>query len=202
MAQMEEKETDGDTDDDRSVETTKSTNSRSGESRKSRGSNTTGWSGFQGVTSETEVLPVYKQRDNSIRSFNDLKHVFLLDSGSTIGGTIMNADFVTDVKPSKSPIGMRTNTGGKSLTVEAKVPGFGKVWYDPEQMANIFGLSKLVKQYRVTFDSAIDNSFHVHTNDGVIDFSCTEEGLYAYRPTENFLKMVAKEKGMMPPRRP
>ena len=38
-----------------------------------------------------------------------------MDSGSIINKTKMNPDFVTEVKPSKQPLGMKTNAGTNTL---------------------------------------------------------------------------------------
>ena len=54
----------------------------------------------------------------------------ILDTGSTIAGTIMNPDFVTNVQPASRPITMSTNAGSKRMTVEGTVPGFGPVYFD------------------------------------------------------------------------
>ena len=190
--------TDGDgISDDESVQSSTSTNSRSGRNKKSSSSKS-GWSGFQGYNNvATNNTTAGKDSINmNTINYTNLKDVFILDSGSTIDGTIMNPNFVINVCPSQSPIGMMTNVGAKTLTVEAEVPGFGQVWFDPEQMANIFGLSKLSKKFRVTYDSEKEDAFFVYTNDGIIKFGCTSEGLYAYCPTKQFINSVANTKNL------
>jgi len=62
---------------------------------------------------------------------------------------------------------MHTNAGAHTLNLKAEVPCFGKVYYDPNHIANIFGLAKMVDTANyVTSDSRIDNAFHVWT-DGI-----------------------------------
>jgi len=39
---------------------------------------------------------------------------------------------------------MHTNAGARTLNLKAEVPAFGKVYYDPDHIANIFGLAKMV----------------------------------------------------------
>ena len=46
------------------------------------------------------------------------------------------------------------------------LPEYGEVWYHPNGIANILSLAKVIKKYRVTFDSHDDNAFHVHKEDG------------------------------------
>ncbi|MGC9261855.1 MAG: hypothetical protein ACP5I8_17490, partial [Phycisphaerae bacterium] len=128
-----------------------------------------------------------------------MKDVILLDSGSSIGATFMNPDLVTDIKMAKQPINMTTNAGEKLIGLEGQVKGFGKVYYDPTMMANIFGLSEMVDRCRVTFDSDVEDAFVVHVKDGKIKFSRTPEGLYAYKPTKRYLAEVAESKQMSPP---
>jgi hypothetical protein len=90
---------------------------------------------------------------------------------------------------------MATNTGTKTLNLKGDVIGFGKAWYDPGFMANIFGFAKMAEQHRITYDSDIEDAFLVHTEDGdTIKFDRTPEGLYAYRPPQEFLDEVAKTK--------
>ena len=55
-----------------------------------------------------------------------------MDSRSTINATIMNPDFVTNIKTSNKPLGMRTNAGMKNMNIEGNVPGFRRMWFDPD----------------------------------------------------------------------
>ncbi|MGC8551172.1 MAG: hypothetical protein ACP5M4_15955 [Acidobacteriaceae bacterium] len=94
---------------------------------------------------------------------------------------------------------MTTNAGSKVIGLEGHLNGFGKVYYDPTSMANIFGLAQLADKYRVTFDSEVENAFVVHVDDRVVKFACTPEGLYAYKPNDHYLAEVAESKCMNPP---
>jgi hypothetical protein len=85
------------------------------------------------------------------------------------------------------------------MSLEGQVKKFGRVYYDPTQMANIFGFAKLVDKYRISYDSDVEDTFSVHTEDGVVKFTRSDEGLYVYKPTSDFLKEVAGTKGMQPP---
>jgi hypothetical protein len=162
-------------------------------SRSTRGRK--GWSGYQ-LQTLSKAKNVHKQCTGNHSS---LKDVILLDSGSSIGATFMNPDLVTNVKVAKDPIMMTTNAGTKVIGLEGQVTGFGKVHYDPTMMANIFGLSEMVDRYRVTFDSQVEDAFIVHLKDAKIKFARTPEGLYAYKPTKQYLVEVAESKGMSPP---
>jgi hypothetical protein len=76
---------------------------------------------------------------------------------------------------------------------------YGKVYYDPDQLANIFGLASAIKKYRVTYDSDKEDAFLMHTKDNIVKFERTPEGLYAFKPTEDFLRQVADWKQMKAP---
>ena len=97
---------------------------------------------------------------------------------------------VTIIKSSKYPLVMNTNAGSKLLNKQANVIGFRKVWFDETQMANIFGVAGTVDQYRVTYDSAQEDSFNVYTKYGIIKF---KNGLYTFKPKRCFLEEVAQK---------
>jgi hypothetical protein len=104
--------------------------------------------------------------------------VILLDTGLTLEATFMNPDLVTDIQVSKTPIWMTTNTGSKKIDLEATVPGFGSTWFDPNQIAKIYGFSHMADQHRVTYDSNKEDAFLVHSDSGTIKFERTPDGLY------------------------
>jgi hypothetical protein len=97
---------------------------------------------------------------------------------------------------------MATKAGTKTLNLKGYVIGFGKAWYDPDFMANIFGFAKMAEQHRITYDSNIEDAFLIHTEDGdVLKFEHSSEGLYAYRPPKEFLDLVARTKTKTKPAR-
>ena len=81
-----------------------------------------------------------------------MKTKFILDTGSTIGATVMNPDLVTNIRPSEKPLLMSTNAGTKRLSLDAGVDGFGVAKFDNEQLANIFGFLHMVEKYSITYD--------------------------------------------------
>ena len=89
---------------------------------------------------------------------------------------------------------MQANAGSKVVMLEADVAGIGTAYYDPTQVANIFGFAHMADKYRVTYDSSVEDAFLVHTNDGIIKFDRTPEGLYVLKPTAKFLNHVAATK--------
>ena len=45
-----------------------------------------------------------------------------------------------DIQDTKFALLMNTNAGTKVLNKQANIIGFGKAWFDKDQMTNIFGL--------------------------------------------------------------
>jgi len=95
---------------------------------------------------------------------------------------------------------MHTNAGARTLMLEAEVAAFGKVYYDPDHIANIFGLAKMVDAADyVTFDSRIDDAFHVWKDDRQTIFARTPANLCACKPAAHCLEQLASSKNMLPP---
>ena len=155
-------------DDDVSVRSNRSTRSTSQNRRSGHQDQVSPWSAFQ-QDSIIKNEDVFKQC-NKCHHESKWSDVIMLDTGSTMGATIMNPDFVTNIRLAKKPITMQTNAGSKLITLEADVSGFGTAYYDPTQVANIFGFAHMADKYRVTYDSKVEDAFLVHTGDGVIKF--------------------------------
>jgi hypothetical protein len=136
----------------------------------------------------TNVQMVLNQEQIDVRKSGG---VILLDTGSTMS-IFHEPNWVEDIKKS-SPIHMSTNAGVRSVNRKANVPGFGEVWFDDDAIANIFGFANLVDKYRVTYDSQEEDAFIVHTENGRVKFERTPEGLYAYRLTDSYKKILTKQ---------
>ena len=147
-----------------------------------------GWCGFQYKQTQATQL---KQ---SGKSYEGLRDEIILDTGSTLPATFMNPEMVTGIQKTKFPLVMNTNAGSKVLDKQANVIGFGKAWFDEDQMANIFGFAGTVDRYKVTYDSSKEDAFSVHTENGVVKFQRNKDGLYTYKPKECYLEEVAERK--------
>ena len=130
--------------------------------------------------------------------YTHLCNIIILDTGSTLNTTFMNPELVTDIQQANTPITMTTNTGTKKIDLKVTVPGLGQTWFDPTQIANIFGFSHMADKYRITFDSDQEDTFLVHSDKGGIKFKRTEDGLYAYKPTTDYTKKVAAMNATIP----
>jgi hypothetical protein len=158
-----------------------------------------GWAAVQ-VKSDDEPAQglVLKQQSK----WTSLAGKIILDTGSTISATIMNPDFLTDIRPATKPMTMSTNAGSKRLSMVGNIPGFGTAYFDPTGIANIFGFSHLAKLGSIFFDSGIDSTirFEPHgRKDKTIEFKRMPEGLYAYQPDSHFLNTVAFRKRLLSP---
>jgi hypothetical protein len=95
---------------------------------------------------------------------------------------------VTNIRESKTTLELATNAGTRTTKKIADVPGYGTVWYDKATIANIFGLSKLKKKHRVTYDSEKEDAFIVHMSNATLKFKCNPKGLYPYKVSDEYLK--------------
>jgi len=87
---------------------------------------------------------------------------------------------------------MITNAGNKLLDKEGDVPGFMKAYQDDDNMTNVFSLAKCTDQFPVTFDSRIDNAFHLHTPCGIARVPRTDKDIYAFTPPPILASQVAE----------
>jgi hypothetical protein len=138
------------------------------ESAKSTRSSRVGWSG----------LLIEKQSLYNDEAQSRLKNCITLDNGSTLS-LFSNPDLVENIRITKTTLALATNAGVKQSNQEAMVPGFGKVYFDADAIANIFGFSDLKKKHRITYDSNKEDAFLVHMgNEKILKFECSPEGLY------------------------
>ena len=113
------------------------------------------------------------------------ENCILLDSGLTLS-LFSNPELVKNICTTRRTLALATNASVKHSNKEATVPGFGTVYYDEDAIANIFGLSDLKKNHRVTYDSNKEDAFLVHMNDKIIKFECSPDGLYQYKVSDNY----------------
>jgi hypothetical protein len=136
---------------------------KSYKSTTSKASSQIGWSG----------LIVEQSLYNDDRDANHrLKNRITLDNGSTLS-LFSNPDLVQDIQTSSKTLSLATNAGVKQSNCEANMPGFGKVYYDEDAIANIFGLSDLKQKHRITYNSNKEDAFLVHMDNEIIKFECS-----------------------------
>jgi hypothetical protein len=106
-------------------------------------------------------------------------------AGSTLS-LFSNSELVENIRTTGRTLALATNAGVKHSNKKATVPDFGTVYYDEDAIANIFGLSDLKKNHRVTYDSNKEDAFLVHMNDKMIKFECSPDGLYQYKVSKDY----------------
>ena len=104
----------------------------------------------------------------------------LLDSQSTID-VFCNADLLEKIYKSDTTLTIVCIAGVKTTDWKGHLSRYGWVWYYPEGIANTLLLSRAKQRYRVTYDSATDNCFHVHKdNKKILKFKEATRRLYYF----------------------
>jgi hypothetical protein len=104
----------------------------------------------------------------------------LLDSQSTTDA-FSNPDLLRDIHEVRGSLTIHTQAGKAVTKLRGTVPGYGKVWYCPDGIANILSLANVAKTRLVRFDSTSGNQFEVTRDDGSPRvFKQSEHGLYYY----------------------
>src|SRR5210317_344395 len=180
----------GDDDELSTTETSQGRQSRSSDESSTAKKKKSGWSRFQTHLLQVQGMSM-KQSDGR---FTSLRDEILLDTGSTLNATFTNPDLVTNIRQSASTLMMKTNAGTKMIQKKADVNGFGPTWFDESQMANIFGFASTADKYRIRYDSAEEDAFHVYTKHGIVKFRRNKDGLYTYKPHQTYLDEVSRDK--------
>ena len=89
---------------------------------------------------------------------------------------------------------MQTNAGSTRIDLEGNFFGLGVMYWDEDLKVNIVRFADLITQYRITYDSEVEDAFYVHTDNGIIKFVRYGK-LYGYKVSEKYLNAVAKSEG-------
>ncbi|MEM7385683.1 MAG: hypothetical protein AAF514_12125, partial [Verrucomicrobiota bacterium] len=114
----------------------------------------------------------------------------ILDTRLTFSA-VNDETLLTGVEKTKDIIRMETNVGSRILDTQGTMPGMTqKVWLDKKSIANIFSFKNVKNDYRVTYDSFVEDAFILHMKNGKIKFEANESGLYMHTFLENYLRPV------------
>jgi len=131
-----------------------------------------GFSGFQ----------ISKLMDSS-------NHDILLDTGSTFD-LFKDEALLYDIQDANTPLRYTTNGGRNTASQTGIFKGVGRVWFDKDAMLKIFSMKTMVTNFRVTFDSAKDDAFHVHMGNNIVKFRPGPNGLYTATPNKSYYKAI------------
>jgi hypothetical protein len=102
----------------------------------------------------------------------------LLDNQSTVD-VFCNPTLLRNIRKVDRSMHIQCTAGTTSTNMMGDLDGYGPVWYHPEGIANILSLSRVKKNFRVTFDSEKENVFKLIRPDGTVRmFNESSSGLY------------------------
>ena len=73
-----------------------------------------------------------------------------------------------------STLSLATNAGTMMTNLQAELPGYSTVWFDPQAMTNVLCFSNKVKQYPIQYLQELD-TFQVQLHD-CVNISSYEQG--------------------------
>jgi hypothetical protein len=89
----------------------------------------------------------------------------LLENQLTVN-VFYNKELLKNIRKSDAHMDIHCNAGVTSTNLIGDLPGYSRVWYHPNGIANILSLARVKEKHRVTFDSNGANQFVVHKKDG------------------------------------
>ena len=124
-----------------------------------------------------------------------MKDWIILDNGSTMS-LFTNPSLVEKIRESKNTLELHTNTGCKRNKMEADVPGYGMVWFNPDAIVNIFQFADLVDKHRITYDSVKEDAFLIHMPQKIVKFKRSPEGLDFHQVPKKYKATLDKPMDM------
>jgi len=74
------------------------------------------------------------------------KHWILLDNQSTVY-VFQNRDLLTNIRDTGKQMRIHCNASITTTTLMGDLPGYGKVWFHPQGIANILSLARVKEKY-------------------------------------------------------
>ena len=102
----------------------------------------------------------------------------LLDTGSNVS-VFNNPKYLNNIRKSNKSFSVHTNGGTFATQKIGDLPNFFPVYYSPTSMVNILSFAEVKRIYRITMDTAENDTIKVHMNHGqTMEFSEVDTGLY------------------------
>ena len=76
----------------------------------------------------------------------------LLDNQSTID-LFGNKDLLTDIREVDDYVTVHCNAGKNNVNMMGNLPGYGLVWYYPNEIADILSLFLVAQRFHIKYDS-------------------------------------------------
>jgi Reverse transcriptase (RNA-dependent DNA polymerase)/Zinc knuckle len=105
----------------------------------------------------------------------------LLDNQSTLD-VFSNPELLENIREGLGSMTIHCNAGATKTTLVGELPGYGTVWYNPNGIANIISVARVISRgYKVTYDSQDRNEFLLEGPDGSeVIFQQSEQGLFYF----------------------
>ena len=132
------------------------------------------------VTDPTESWHFFTFQGAGVKT-DEFRDSIVLDSASSVD-LFCNKKLLQNIGPSDHTELVHTNAGTLNIDKQGTLPEYGVVPYQEDGLTNILSLAMLTDKYRVTFDSAKDNAFYVHTPKATVRFARNESNLYSHQP--------------------
>ncbi len=136
--------------------------STSGTESKTESTNSTGWSGAH--------------IDFQFYQANVMREWILLDNQST-ASIFCNPNMVENIHEVDDELTLYTNGGTLCTNLQATVPGFGTVWFQPKAITNIFSFAEMEDKYPISY-AAEEKTFIVHLPNKDVKFKRSGNKLY------------------------
>ena len=94
-----------------------------------------------------------------------------------------NPNLVEGIHETNKSLDLVTNARIMRTNLKAIIPRWGKAWFSPYAITNIFSYAEMAKHHQITYNLNIEDAFVVHLPDKPVKFTRTDQGLYVFKPS-------------------
>ena len=174
--------------------TTPATNSTSSQGTASQGARRPSWQRLEFDKSGTIHTHTYAQTNKHMYDWILLNTCSLID-------LFCNRSFVCNVHQVNTTLSLATNAGTMTTNLQAELPGYGTVWFDPQAMTNVLSFGNITKQYPIQYLQESD-TFQVQLHGHASIFSCEQgDNLYVlegHQPQEDHQPTSSSQENLFP----